>query len=57
MELKIRDGNRILLTNSKFIMSYYPNFQMKSLTTTTKKEQDGQQMKFGEENIKLWLDV
>lgn len=53
MELKIRDGNRILLTNSKFIMSYYPNFQMKSLMTTKKKEQDGQQMKFGEENIKL----
>lgn len=37
MELKIRDGNRILLTNSKFIMSYYPNFQMKSLMTTKKK--------------------
>lgn len=30
MELKIRDGDRIILTNSKSRMNGYPNFQMKS---------------------------
>ena len=29
MELKIRDGDRIILTNSKFRVSDYINFQMK----------------------------
>lgn len=39
MELKIRDGDRIILTNSKSRMNGYPNFQMKS---EKKKKQDGE---------------
>lgn len=57
MELKIRDGDRIILTNSKFRVSDYINFQMKPEGKKKKKEQDREQMKFGEENTKLYLDV
>ena len=50
MEFKIWDGDRIILTSSKFQVSDYPNFQMKS---EKNKKDDRKQMKFGEENTKL----
>lgn len=49
--MKIRDGERIILTNSKFRMTDYPNFQMKSGKKNKKK--DGKQMKFGKKKYKI----